>query len=35
MKVKMKDKNGQGVLSLDNQDMQLGRALAAPCRQEG
>ena len=34
LKVKMKDKTVQGVLSLDNQDMQLGGALAAQCRRQ-
>ena len=31
MKGRGKDKSGQGVLSLDNQDMQLGGALAVQC----
>ena len=31
MKGRGKDKIGQGVLSLDNQDMQLGGALAVQC----
>ena len=37
MKGRGKDKSGQGVLSLDNQDMQLGGALAVQCsmQQEG